>query len=159
MADELRGRTAPTERGLQAKGIPSTHCALDNAGQAALAPGPAIQHIARLLTRIEPHWLDLLHQGSIVKKFPKRPDSPYVLQFRQNLSGTRDGRQKRLYLGPKDKADALMDEIRRRRKEATGSRPGHSPARKPERPLTLGQLRLLRAILGPMPGLEGVGNT
>jgi len=81
-----------------------------------------------LLERVESHWPDLLRQGSLVKKFADRADGPYVLQFRQRRTGTRDGRQKRFYVGPKPLADRLMERIWQRREEAgTRYRPGHGP--------------------------------
>jgi hypothetical protein len=64
----------------------------------------------------------------MVRKFANRPDGPFVLQFRQRRTGTRDGRQKRLYIGPKPLADRLMAEIWRRREEAgIRYRPGRQP--------------------------------
>jgi hypothetical protein len=46
-----------------------------------------------MMVRTEPHMKDLLWKGSMVRKFPRKPNSPRVLQFRQHYSGTRDGRQ------------------------------------------------------------------
>lgn len=90
----------------------------------------------QMLKRVEPHWDDLLHQGSMVRKFSQRSDSPYVLQFRQKLTGARDGGQKRLYIGPKRLADEVMEEIWRRREESgTRYRRGRRPWRKDRRPL------------------------
>ena len=53
-----------------------------------------------LMERVEPHMKDLLWQGSMVRKFPRRPDSPWVLQFRLYYTGPRNEKQKRLYVGP-----------------------------------------------------------
>jgi hypothetical protein len=69
------------------------------------------------MERVEPHMRDLLLQGSIVRKFARRAGSPWVLQFRLYYTGTRSGRQKRLYVGPKWLADMVMEEIWRRREE------------------------------------------
>ncbi len=84
-----------------------------------------------LMERARPHMEDLLWQGSIVRKFPKRPDSPWVLQFRLYYTGDRSERQKRLYVGPKWLADMLMDKVWRRRERArTRWRPGNEPWRR-----------------------------
>lgn len=84
-----------------------------------------------LLDRLDPYWPDLLHQGSIQRKFNRSPTPTYIFQFRQYHSGSRDGRTKRVYIGKsKVLANAVMNEVRRRREEA-GNR--HRP-RKGRRP-------------------------
>ena len=97
----------------------------DSGGQ--LAPHEQ-ERMNNLLDKLVPHMADLLYQGAVMKKFPTRPNSPYVLKFRQDRTGKRDGRQKKLYVGPKWLADELMAEIWRRREE-TGVRyrHGHEP--------------------------------
>jgi hypothetical protein len=70
------------------------------------------------LEQIEPFMDDLLHRGSVQPKFSDRPEGPQVLMFRQRETGAADGRQRRLYIGPKSLADALWDEIIRRRRQA-----------------------------------------
>ncbi len=71
-----------------------------------------------LMERARPHMEDLLWQGSVVRKFPKRHDSPWVLQFRLYYTGDKSEKQKRLYVGPKWLAHMTMGEIWRRREEA-----------------------------------------
>jgi hypothetical protein len=97
-----------------------------------------------LLVRIDPHWPDLLRQGSMVRKFADRPDGPFVLQFRQRRTGTRNGRQKRLYIGAKPIADRLMVEIWERREEA-GIR--YRPGREPDPEERRGRTPSLSALL------------
>ena len=70
------------------------------------------------MERVKPYMPDLLWQGSMVRKFPKRSDSPWVLQFRLYYTGSKSEKQKRLYVGPRWLAAMLMDEIWRRREEA-----------------------------------------
>jgi len=81
-----------------------------------------------LLDKLSPHMADLLYQGSVMKKFPERARSPYVLKYRQRRSGSQDGRQRKIYIGPKELADELMAEIWRQREQAgTRYRHGHEP--------------------------------
>lgn len=107
-----------------------------------------------LLERVECYWPDLLRQGSMVRKFADRPDGPFVLQFRQRRTGTRDGRQKRLYVGSKALAERLMAQIWRRREEyGVRYRPGREPDRE-ERPgprFSLGEL-IVRLMETNRPG-------
>ena len=74
------------------------------------------EHVLKVL---EPYWRDLLRQGGIYDVGDRSPTPTYVLKFRQRFSGTRDGRQKTIYVGKrKEVADRLMKEIWRRREQA-----------------------------------------
>jgi hypothetical protein len=89
---------------------------------------PLDSKLTKLLDRLDAYWPDLIHQGSIQRKFDRSPTPTYVLQFRQYHSGTQDARTKRLYLGKsRVLAYAVMNEVRRRREEA-GTR--HRPKKR-----------------------------
>ena len=112
-----------------------------------------------VMERLEPHMEDLLWQGSMVRKFPKRQDSPRVLQFRLYYTGDRSERQRRLYVGPRWLADMLMDEIWRRRERAkTRYRPENEPWRQKRsgvEGMSLDELlRMLRGEAVPAPVLQ-----
>ena len=73
----------------------------------------------QLLRVLEPYWPDLLRQGGIYDRLDRSPTPTYVLKFRQRLSGTRDGRQRTIYVGKqKELADRLAREIWKRREQA-----------------------------------------
>ena len=123
------------------------HRKLNGSGEQTVDPAGEAdelqQRLEALLQKIEPYWDDLLRRGCIAKKFPDRPDSPWVLQFRQKLTGTKDGRQKRIYVGSEPLARRLADEIyRRRRKAWVGIVPPHYPM--PRREVVLTGLDAIR---------------
>ena len=66
------------------------------------------ERLRMLLKRMEPYREDLLHRGSIQRTFNLSVVPTYVLKFRQRLTGTRDGRQKTIYIGT---SKALRDKI------------------------------------------------
>ena len=96
------------------------------------------EKLGLLIERIEPFWRDLLHQGSIQQKFGRSPTPTFVLAFRQNRTGPRDGRQKRVYIGKSQSvAWALMEEIwQRREKAGTHRRPQPMQPRGADRSLS-----------------------
>jgi hypothetical protein len=56
--------------------------------------------------------------ASLSKKVPRKPNGRWPPQFRQHCTGTRAGRQKRLYVGPEWPADMVMREVWRGREAA-----------------------------------------
>ena len=66
------------------------------------------ERLKMLLEKMEPYRKDLLYRGSIQRLFNLSVVPTYVLKFRQRLTGTRDGRQKTLYIGT---SKALRDKI------------------------------------------------
>ena len=70
--------------------------------------GYSQERLRMLLNRMEPYREDLLYRGSIQRLFNFSVVPTYVLKFRQRLTGTRDGRQKTLYIGT---SKALRDKI------------------------------------------------
>ena len=74
------------------------------------------ERLDALLEKIEPYMKDLVWQGSIVRKDSRQQNGPYVLQFRENLTGKRNGRSKRIYIGPENLAKDVMEHILRRAK-------------------------------------------
>ena len=89
------------------------------------------QRLQALIAKIQPFLPDLLRQGSIQSKFDRATRPTLVLTFRQNRTGLRDGRQKRIRVG-KSKAVAveLMEYIWTQREQAhTRQRPRPTPPR------------------------------
>ena len=70
--------------------------------------GYSQERLRMLLERMEPYREDLLYRGSMQRLFNLSVIPTYVLKFRQRLTGTRDGRQKTIYIGT---SKALRDEI------------------------------------------------
>ena len=92
------------------------------------------QRLQTLLEKIRPFLPDLLYQGSIQNKFTKSSRPAFVLAFRQDYTGPRNGRQKHIYIGKSEPlAAALMEEIWQRREAAhTRRRPRSISLRGPE---------------------------
>ena len=82
------------------------------------------QHVRleELVDKMKLYRADLLYRGAIQRRFNRSPSETFVLQFRQKATGSRDGRQKRIYIGTDTLIVAEVERILWQWRRRAGSR-------------------------------------